>query len=89
MNSPSADDHWLVRPTTITWLIRISVGVLALTIVAQFFISIKGYVGYDGWFAFGAVFGFLCCVLMVVLAKLLGFVLKRSEDYYRKGDDDA
>ncbi|MBX2857493.1 MAG: hypothetical protein KTR17_02430, partial [Cellvibrionaceae bacterium] len=70
MNASNSDDHWLVRPKTVTWLIRLSIGVLALTILAQLVIKIKGYVGYDGWFAFGAVFGFLCCVAMVVVAKL-------------------
>ncbi len=76
------DDHWLVRPATIRKLwIGFSV-VLALTVVAQLFIKVKGYFGVDGWFGFGAVFGLLSCVLMVLVAKALGGVLKRPEDYY-------
>lgn len=76
------DDHWLVRPATIRKLwIGFSV-VLALTVFAQFVIKVKGYFGVDGWFGFGAVFGLLSCVLMVLVAKALGGVLKRPEDYY-------
>jgi hypothetical protein len=61
--------------------------VLAMTVLAQVVISVKGYFGVDGWFAFGAVFGFVSCLAMVLVAKALGFVLKRDEDYYDTGDD--
>ncbi len=86
---PNADDHWLARPTTIKLLWRVFAVVLALTVLAQVFISVKGYFGVDGWFAFGAVFGFLSCLAMVLVAKGLGFFLKRDENYYAEGDDDV
>ena len=81
--------HWLVRPTTIRklwWGFSI---VLALTVVAQLFIYVKGYFGVDTWFGFGAAFGFLSCLAMVLFAKGLGFFLKRDEDFYTAGEDDA
>jgi sterol desaturase/sphingolipid hydroxylase (fatty acid hydroxylase superfamily) len=84
---PNADDHWLARPTTIRLLWRVFAAVLALTVLAQVVISVKGYFGVDGWFAFGAVFGFVSCLAMVLVAKALGFVLKRDEDYYDTGED--
>ena len=84
---PNADDHWLARPSTIRLLWRVFAAVLALTVLAQVVIGVKGYFGVDGWFAFGAVFGFLSCLAMVLVAKALGFVLKRDEGYYSKGED--
>lgn len=81
--------HWLVRPATIRklwWGFSI---VLALTVAAQVFIYVKGYFDADGWFGFGAVFGFLSCLAMVLFAKAIGVFLKRSEDYYADGDDDV
>ena len=71
--------------------------VLALTVLAQLVIGIKGYFGVDGWFGFGAAFGFLSCLAMVLVAKGLGFFLKRDQDYYavadhvsdERGDDDV
>lgn len=81
--------HWLVRPTTIRklwWGFSI---VLALTVAAQLFIYVKGYFGVDGWFGFGAAFGFLSCLAMVLVAKGLGFFLKRDEDFYTAGEDDV
>lgn len=83
----NADDHWLVRPSTIKLLWRAFAAVLTLTVLAQTVIGVKGYFGIDGWFAFGAVFGFLSCLAMVLVAKGLGFVLKRDEDYYDAGED--
>lgn len=81
MNKPD-NDHWLVRPSTIRSLWIGGCTVLALTVLGQFLIPIKGYFGPDDWFGFGAVYGFVACLLMVIVAKLLGFVLKRKEDYY-------
>jgi sterol desaturase/sphingolipid hydroxylase (fatty acid hydroxylase superfamily) len=80
-------DSWLVRPSSIRILWIVFSIVLALTVLAQVFIKIKGYFGVDDWFAFGAVYGFGSCLLMVVFAKLLGFVLKRDEDYYSEEDE--
>jgi hypothetical protein len=81
-------DHWLVRPTTIRWIWRVSIGVLALTVLLQLVIKIKGYFGIDGWLGFGAAYGFLSCLVMVLVAKGLGFILKRDEDYYREDTID-
>ena len=67
MNEPQ--DHWLVRPQTIRRLWWGSGILLALTVLAQVVIDVKGYFGIDGWFGFGALFG-------------LGWWLKRGEDYY-------
>ena len=77
-------DHWLVRPETIRWIWRVSLAVLAITVLLQLVIKIKGYFGVDGWLGFGAAFGFLSCLAMVLVAKGLGFLLKRDEDYYRR-----
>ncbi len=89
MNNDTNDNHWLTRPETIKKLWWVFSIVLALTVLAQAFIYVKGYFAVDGWFGFGAVFGFLSCLAMVVFAKLLGYVLKRGEDYYASGDDNA
>ncbi len=82
------DDAWLARPATIRLLWRVFAVVLAVSVGAQLLFSVKGYFGVDGWLAFGAVFGFLSCLLMVLFAKGLGTFLKRGEDYYPERDDD-
>ena len=88
MSQRPENDAWLVRPATIKLLWRILWVVLALTVAAHFVIPVKGYFGIDGWYGFGAAFGFFCCLLMVLVAKTLGFLLKRDEDYYRGEQED-
>ncbi|MEO1244560.1 MAG: hypothetical protein AAFX56_02655 [Pseudomonadota bacterium] len=88
MNKAPDSDHWLVRPATIRRLWQISAAVLALTVLLQLSIKVKGYFGVDAWLGFGAAYGFLACVAMVLLAKVLGPLLKRGEDYYRRGRHD-
>jgi hypothetical protein len=87
-SSPGEDDAWLARPSSIRLLWRLFYLVLAASVAAQLVIKVKGYFGVDGWFAYGAVYGFLACVVMVVFAKILGRFVKRGEDYYRVGEDD-
>jgi hypothetical protein len=80
--------HWLVRPATIRKLWIGSSIVLALTVLAQTVIYVKGYFGFDAWFGFGAIYGFVSCLVMVLVAKLLGLVLKRPVDYYDDPQDE-
>jgi hypothetical protein len=56
------------------------IAVLVVSVAVQWIFKVKGYFGLDGWFGFGAVFGFLSCVAMVLVAKVLGWFLKRNED---------
>ena len=90
MTSKKQDEHehWLVTAKTIRWLWIGGSLLLALTVLLQLVIKVKGYFGVDGWFGFGAVFGFLCCVAMVLVAKVLGGFIKRDENYYQDGDSE-
>ena len=82
------DDAWLARPSTIRLLWWVFGAVLALSVTAQLVFKVKGYFGVDDWLGFGAVYGFLACLAMVLAAKALGWVLKRPEDYYQEQPDD-
>ena len=82
------DDAWLARPSTIRLLWWVFGAILALSVAAQLVFKVKGYFGVDDWLGFGAVYGFLACLAMVLVAKALGWVLKRPADYYREQSDD-
>ncbi|GEQ96371.1 hypothetical protein JCM17844_00080 [Iodidimonas gelatinilytica] len=81
-SGPAPDNHWLVRPSTIRILWILFIAMLAATVVAQLFVEPHASFGIDGWLGFAAVFGFSSCALMVVVAKLLGYILKRPEGHY-------
>lgn len=85
---PRQDDAWLARPETIRLLWWVFAAVLALSVAAQVLFKVKGYFGVDGWLGFGALYGFLACLAMVLVAKVLGRFLKRDAGYYRERQDD-
>jgi hypothetical protein len=74
--------HWLVRPGTIRLLWIIFLLVLALTVLANLFTEAHAWFRIDGSFAFNAWYGFLSCIGMVLVAKLLGRLLHRKDSYY-------
>lgn len=83
---PDQTDHWLARPAMIKLIWRAFGVVLVATVLAQLAVSVKGYFLLDGWFGFAAVFGFLSCLAMVLVAKGLGYLVKRQEKYYDEGN---
>ena len=85
---PPQDDAWLARPSTIRLLWWVFGAVLALSVATELVFKVKGYFGLDEWLGFGAVYGFLACLAMVLVAKALGWVLKRQADYYAERRDD-
>ena len=42
---------------------------------------------WDSWWGFYPLFGFVGCVLLVLIAGLMRRVVKRPQDYYANGDD--
>jgi hypothetical protein len=55
---------------------------LVIIVLLDLVIDHHAYFGLDGTFGFGAWFGFLSCVVLIVGAKGLGSVLKRPDTYY-------
>ncbi len=89
MTAPVPQDergkHWLVRRRTIRILWIVSSVVLAITVLFDLMIDQYEVFGVEGIFGFAAWYGFLACVVMILAAKGLGIILKRSDQYY----DDA
>ncbi|HEY5701759.1 MAG TPA: hypothetical protein VIT83_06690 [Gammaproteobacteria bacterium] len=75
--------HWLYRPENIRKLWLWGFGILALSVIVQVVFTVHGHFGFDGWFAFNAVYGFFTCAVMVLFSKLLGVFVKRPDAYYQ------
>lgn len=82
MATEDKDLHWLVRPATIRLLWVLFALILAATIIADLFVVHHPHFGLEGTIGFGAWYGFLACVVLVLFSKLLGVFLKRQDDYY-------
>lgn len=74
--------HWLVRPYTLRILWIVFIAILVLTLIPGLFIRQHETFGIEAGFGFYAWYGFITCVAMVLVAKLLGLFLKRRESYY-------
>ena len=76
------EQHWLTRRSTIRKLWVAFIVVLAATVAAELFVSHEAHFGIDATFAFHAWYGFAACAVLILVAKLLGLVLKRPDTYY-------
>jgi membrane protease YdiL (CAAX protease family) len=76
------DDHWLARPATIRRLWQAFIAILALTVVVELAIDAHPHFALERWFGFYALYGFLACAALILIAKGLGVVFKRRDDYY-------
>ncbi len=74
---PPSVDLRIVR-----WIIIALVVLSALSVLADLGYDKHGELGFDGWFGFHAVYGFVSCVFLVLVAKGLRVLLMRPEDYY-------
>ena len=72
----------LERPKTIKTLWILLYSVCGLTVVAEFFVDRHPHFAIDKYFGFYAGLGFIACAILIIVAKGIGFLLKRKEDYY-------
>jgi hypothetical protein len=74
--------HIFDDPANVKRVIHALYGVCALSLLADFFVD--RHVDHPGeaLFGFYALYGFVACVILVLVAKELRKVLMRGEDYY-------
>jgi hypothetical protein len=73
---------WFDRPESIRKLWILLYAVCGLLIIPDFFTHRHSYFGFDGYFAFFALLGFVSCAVLILFSKLVALVLKVKEDYY-------
>ena len=76
--------HWILKKENIKKLWVCSIVLLVSLVLVQLIFPIKGHFEVESWIGFGAWFGFIACILMILFSKILGFVVKKPEDYYAK-----
>ena len=75
-------EHWLALPRTIRLLWAFFLAVLALTVLAELAIEPHPHFAIERLFGFNALYGFLACAVLILIAKGLGLFLKRPDTYY-------
>jgi hypothetical protein len=76
------DDHWLARPATIRRLWQVFIAVLSATVLAELAVEKHPHFAVESLFGFNALYGFLACAALILIAKGLGLLVKRKDDYY-------
>ena len=79
--------HWLDEPRNAKRIWRFFLAVLVATVLAETIVVLHPHFRIDALPAFHAIFGFVACAAMIVVAKLLGSVLKRPDTYYGAEND--
>lgn len=74
--------HWLDEPRNVKRLWRGFLATLVLTVVAGLLVTLHPHFAIEALPAFHAIYGFVTCAIMILVAKLLGKLLKRSDTYY-------
>ena len=70
------------KPENIKKLWIMLYALCGLLVVSDFFTHRHPHFGFDGFFGFYALLGFVSCAALILFSKLVGLVLKVKEDYY-------
>ena len=81
--------HLFDRPENVKRLLLGFYAFLALLVITDFFVDKHPEFPWEGASQFFAVYGFVSCVLLIFVAKILRMFIKREEDYYDSADDQS
>lgn len=70
------------NPTNVRIMLIAFYILLGVLMLSDFFIDKHGYFPWENAPQFYAAYGFVSCVAVITIAKILRFFLKRGEDYY-------
>lgn len=77
------------NPKNVMWILRIFYAICILLVVADFIVHRHIYVSFEEIPAFYALYGFVACVVLVVIAKAMRKIVMRDEHYYDKRNDEV
>ena len=79
--------YWLDKPRNVKKLLIILYVVCALLLLTDVFYHKHAIISLEESFGFYGIYGFVACVILVVIAKEMRRLLGREEDYYERTDD--
>lgn len=81
---PPSDERprWLDDSAHVTLIYRVLIGTCLALVGISFLVVREAHFWWEESAGFYAVYGFISCVTLVLIAKGLRRILKRPEDYY-------
>ena len=86
MKGTEQKQHLFDKPRNVTWLLRGFYAICILLFILDFILHRHVAIGWEGITGFYAIFGFVACVTLVLVAKQMRRLLRRKEDYYHVDD---
>lgn len=86
MNTDNKKDFF-DKPENVTLILRVFYAGCALLVILDFIVDRYTYHPLENMWAFYPVYGFVGCVVLVVVAKWMRLFLMRDEDYYDKAEN--
>lgn len=84
MSNEQNKQDFFDKPENIAKILKVFYVICVLLVVADFIVHRHIYHDWENIPAFYAVYGFVGCVVLVLIAKLMRKVLMKEEDYYDK-----
>ncbi|MGB1299208.1 MAG: hypothetical protein ACPG8A_13075 [Psychrobium sp.] len=84
MNNNKEPADFFDKPENIKKMLNIFYVVCALLVIVDFVVHRHIYHDWENIPAFYAIYGFVGCVVLVLIAKLMRKFLMKEEDYYDK-----
>lgn len=86
MRQRRTTQHVFDKRENVKRTLRILYAICAVLLLADFLIHRHVTHAWEALFGFYAVYGFVACVILVLVAKEMRKLLMRKEDYYDMGD---
>ncbi|MEO0442934.1 MAG: hypothetical protein AAFZ92_04215 [Pseudomonadota bacterium] len=85
----SKDNDFFDKPATIRWILRVFYSICVLLVFADFIVHRHIETAIEKIPAFYTVFGFVACVILVLLAVQMRKFIIRDEHYYDEHYDES
>lgn len=86
MKKAEKKQHLFDNPRNVSWLLRGFYSTCLVLFILDFILHRHTTHPWENLSGFYALFGFVACVSLVLIAKQLRKILKRKEDYYDVDD---
>lgn len=80
-------EYFFDKPRNVTLLMRAFYACCAILVALDFVINRYTYHPLENVWAFYPIYGFIGCVVLVIIAKWMRLFLMRDEDYYDKVEE--
>ena len=74
--------YFFDKPSNVKWVMRAFYAICILLVIVDFVVHRHIGFSWEKIPAFYAIYGFVACVVLVVIAKEMRKVIMRKEDYY-------